>query len=450
MSDWQNDDDVLPDKKNQLRVLHTADWHIGKRFNDIQRYEEFDEFLRWLIVVLDHHAIDVLIVAGDIFDTTTPSNKSQALYYQFLAQVLQTNCRHVVIVAGNHDSPTFLQAPKLLLQHLNIHIVGLPTKMMRDEIIVLKNHNVPEAIICAVPYLRDKDIRDEYTQTDFADNQSVIESNTVTAIKAYYQDVQTLAFEKKNDIWHQYGVNVPVIATGHFFAVGANVSSEDDGMRDIGATYVGMLGAVDIGMLDFDYMALGHIHKAQMIGGQSHMRYSGSPLVMGFGECRLQKCVLVVDFAQSHEYGKTRPCIYPLVVPIFRHIVQIQGDLLEIKQQIQMLAKLPNHHEALVNISPKPILIGIDYTGKVVANLFEKLNEYIADENMIIISIKDGSIKNNYTLTKSIHDIRQVNEQEVFELVLDAHDYSDEDKVLLKQLYQYVINHMYEMDVRAI
>ncbi len=439
-----------PTKSNhQLRVLHTSDWHIGKRFNDIQRYDEFEEFLDWLIIALNHHAIDVLIVAGDIFDTTTPSNKSQALYYQFLGKVIQTKCRHVVIVAGNHDSPTFLQAPKSLLQHLNIHIVGLPTESMEDELIVLTHKGVPEAIVCAVPYLRDKDIRDKYTSTEFGDSQATIESSTVIAIQSYYQDIQALARQKQQDVLMAHGIHIPIIATGHFFAVGARPSSEDDGMRDIATTaYVGTLGAVDITALDFDYVALGHIHKAQMIGKQSHIRYSGSPLVMGFGECQMQKYVLLVDFDNANKQP-SHPSVHALAVPTFRHIVQIKGDLNDIKQQIKHLYSLPENTHPLMSIEPKPIFIDIHYTGKVIANLVEKINECI-DESMIIISIKDYSIKNDYVLTHFIRDISQIKQEDVFDLVLNTHDYDENDKSALKKLYQSVVQTIQETDVNAV
>ncbi|PID37221.1 MAG: exonuclease sbcCD subunit D, partial [Pseudomonadales bacterium] len=94
-----------------LRLLHTSDWHLGRRLYGHTRYEEFSAFLDWLYNCIVEQSIDVLIVAGDIFDSMTPSNKAQALYYEFLGRVSHSSCQHVIIVAGNHDSPSLLDAP---------------------------------------------------------------------------------------------------------------------------------------------------------------------------------------------------------------------------------------------------------------------------------------------------------------------------------------------------
>ena len=104
--------------------------------------------------------MEVLLVAGDVFDTSTPSNRSQALYYRFLCRVAGSSCRHVVVIAGNHDSPSFLNAPKALLRALNVHVVGAVTQRLEDEVLLLcHTDGTPELIVCAVPYLRDRDIR---------------------------------------------------------------------------------------------------------------------------------------------------------------------------------------------------------------------------------------------------------------------------------------------------
>ncbi|MEN6421610.1 MAG: exonuclease subunit SbcD, partial [Smithella sp.] len=119
-----------------MKLLHTSDWHIGRALYGRKRYEEFDAFLNWLADLIEQENIDVLLVAGDVFDSITPSNRAQELYYCFLCRVAGSAKRHVVITAGNHDSPTFLNAPKGLLKFLNIHVVGYATKLPEDEVIV--------------------------------------------------------------------------------------------------------------------------------------------------------------------------------------------------------------------------------------------------------------------------------------------------------------------------
>ena len=103
-----------------LTILHTSDWHLGRRLYGRMRYEEFEAFLSWLQETISAQKVDVLIVAGDIFDTMAPSNRAQALYYEFLGKVSKLCCEHIVIVAGNHDSPTFLDAPSKVLKFLNV------------------------------------------------------------------------------------------------------------------------------------------------------------------------------------------------------------------------------------------------------------------------------------------------------------------------------------------
>ena len=134
-----------------MKILHTSDWHLGRSLYGRKRYDEFTAFLDWVAQTIEAEGIDTLLVAGDVFDTTTPSNRAQELYYRFLCRVSTSCCRHVVVIAGNHDSPSFLSAPKELLRVLNVYVVGSMTEIMDDEVIVLHKDEQPEAIVCAVP-----------------------------------------------------------------------------------------------------------------------------------------------------------------------------------------------------------------------------------------------------------------------------------------------------------
>ncbi|MBB5348397.1 exonuclease subunit SbcD [Desulfoprunum benzoelyticum] len=137
-----------------MRILHTSDWHLGRSLYGRKCYEEFSAFLDWLSETIQKKEVDALLIAGDVFDTSTPSNKAQELYYRFL-------CRNIIVSGGNHDSPSFLNAPKELLCALNVFVVWAMTENMEDEVIVLHDCNqLTLAIICAVPYLRDKDSAD--------------------------------------------------------------------------------------------------------------------------------------------------------------------------------------------------------------------------------------------------------------------------------------------------
>ena len=274
-----------------LTILHTSDWHLGRRLYGRMRYEEFEAFLRWLQETISAQKVDILIVAGDIFDTMTPSNKAQALYYEFLGKVSKSCCEHIVIVAGNHDSPTFLDAPSNVLKFLNVHVIGTACDDLNDEVLILDAvDGTPHCIIAAVPYLRDRDVRSS-SAGESADSK---DANVIKGICAHYNEVASIAKAKQADLIELHERHIPIIATGHLFAAGGT-TTDDDGVREL---YVGSLGKISADMFDdcFDYVALGHLHVPQRVGGREHIRYSGSPIAMGFGEARQQKQVLLVQF----------------------------------------------------------------------------------------------------------------------------------------------------------
>ena len=304
---------VSKDYVKPLTILHTSDWHLGRRLYGRMRYEEFAAFLNWLEETISARHVDVLIVAGDIFDTMTPSNRAQALYYEFLGKVSTLCCEHIVIVAGNHDSPTFLDAPSQVLKFLNVHVIGTACEDLNDEILVLDDsEGCPHCIIAAVPYLRDRDVR----SSSAGESDDSKDANVIKGIRAHYNEVASLAKNKQKLLNKKYQRHVPIIATGHLFAAGGT-TTEDDGVRDL---YVGNLGKISAEMFDqcFDYVALGHLHVPQRVGGQEHIRYSGSPIAMGFGEARQQKQVLLVQFgdvSNVSRVGKSAHLLAHSIVP---------------------------------------------------------------------------------------------------------------------------------------
>ena len=274
-----------------LTLLHTSDWHLGRRLYGKPRYDEFKQFLDWQLQTLREQKVDVLLIAGDIFDTTAPSNQAQNLYYDFLSQVCDTDCRHVIIVAGNHDSASFLEAPKQLLKAFNIHIIGSMTDTPTDEVITLSDKaGQPELIVMAVPYLRDRDVR----TVGHGERLDDKERKLAQGIKAHYAQIADIAIAQQAQLKAKYKRTIPIVATGHLFTVGGQ-TMEGDGVRDL---YVGSLGSIgaEIFHPQIDYVALGHLHIPQAVGGQPHIRYAGSPIAMGFGESRQQKQVHLLRF----------------------------------------------------------------------------------------------------------------------------------------------------------
>ncbi|MBW1897606.1 MAG: exonuclease subunit SbcD, partial [Deltaproteobacteria bacterium] len=269
-----------------MKMIHTSDWHLGQNFMFKDRKKEHEKFLEWLVLLIEKESADVLIVAGDIFDTISPPNYALKMYYSFLARVSSTTSCHTVIVGGNHDSVSTLNAPKNILKALNVHVTGGIPVDINDEVIVIKNSlGEPSGIICAVPFLRDRDIRKSVPGESYQGKSRAL----LEGIKQHYALVKDAAIEKKAALTEK---KIPVVATGHLFAEGGDVKDEE-GLREI---HVGSLGKVtaDTFPKEFDYLALGHLHRPQKVGEYRNIRYSGAPIPLSFSEADNTKQVVCI------------------------------------------------------------------------------------------------------------------------------------------------------------
>ena len=123
-----------------MKFIHTADWHLGNTMHDIDRTRETGAFLDWLKTEIATVGAEVLVIAGDVFDVVNPSNIAKKQYYRFLASLLQTKCSNVVVIGGNHDSGSLLDAPAEILEALNIKVVGsINNRSIEDLVVELKN-----------------------------------------------------------------------------------------------------------------------------------------------------------------------------------------------------------------------------------------------------------------------------------------------------------------------
>lgn len=413
-----------------MKVLHTSDWHIGRSLYGRKRYEEFDAFLTWLAETIQKNEIDALLVAGDIFDTSAPSNRSQELYYRFLCRVAASSCRHVVVVAGNHDSPSFLNAPKELLKALDVHVVGSSTESPVDEVLVLRNkQDAPELIVCAVPYLRDRDIRVAEAGESVEDK----ERKLIDGIRTHYAAVAALAEQKREEL----GVNIPIVAMGHLFTAGGQ-TIDGDGVREL---YVGSLAHVTAGIFpaSFDYLALGHLHVPQKVNGSETIRYSGSPLPMGFGEAKQQKSVCQVVFDQDVGHS-TAASVQLIDVPVFQRLERVKGDWDDISSRILELSATDSQGWLEV------IYDGIEIIG----DLRERLEAAISGTQMEILRIKNNRIIDR--VLGQIHEeetLDDLNVNDVFERCLADHDVPEDQRPELLRAYQETVSSLYEDDVQA-
>ena len=408
-----------------MRVLHTSDWHIGRTLYGRKRYEEFEAFLTWLAETIQQNAIDALLVAGDVFDTSAPSNRAQELYYRFLCRVAASSCRHVVVVAGNHDSPSFLNAPKELLKALDVHVVGSSTASPEDEVLVLCNEqDAPELIVCAVPYLRDRDIRVAEAGESVEDK----ERKLIEGIRTHYAAVAALAEQKREEL----GVDIPIVGTGHLFTAGGQ-TVDGDGVREL---YVGSLAHVTAGIFPacFNYLALGHLHVPQKVNGSETIRYSGSPLPMGFGEAKQQKSVCQVEF------HSTAASVQLIDVPIFQKLERVKGDWDGISNRILELSATDSQG-----------WLEVIYDGtEVIGDLRERLEAAISGTQMEILRIKNNRIIDR--VLGQIHEeetLDDLNVDDVFERCLAVHEVPEDQRPELLRAYQETVSSLYEDDVQA-
>lgn len=408
-----------------MKVLHTSDWHIGRTLHGRKRYEESEAFLNWLVGLIEGEAIDVLLVAGDVFDNSTPSNTAQEIYYRFLCRAAASANRHVVITAGNHDSPTFLNAPRELLKYLNVHVVGCASTPPADEAIVIAGANrEPGVIVCAVPYLRDRDIRVAEAGESIEDK----ERKLIDGIRAHYRLVCEAARQKRDLL----NTPVPIIAMGHLFAAGGR-TVDGDGVREL---YIGSLAQVGVDLFPegIDYLALGHLHIPQKVGGSDVIRYCGSPLPIGFGEADQQKCVVLVEFSGN------APQITEIPVPRFRELKTLRGDWQTIAGGIDAL-----------KATGCSAWLEIVYDGEeIIGNLRERLDEASKGTGMEILSVR-----NNQVLQSAMgrvgkeESLDDLDVTEVFERCLDSHDVPEEQRPELLSAYREAIVSLDEADPMA-
>ncbi|MDX9745003.1 MAG: exonuclease SbcCD subunit D C-terminal domain-containing protein [Syntrophales bacterium] len=408
-----------------MRILHTSDWHIGRTLHGRKRYEEFEAFLSWLGDAIEGNGVDVLLVAGDVFDSATPSNRAQELYYRFLCRVAASPCRHVVVVAGNHDSPSFLDAPRELLKALDIHVVGSAASSTEDEVLVLRNEqDAPELIVCAVPYLRDRDIRVAEAGESVEDK----ERKLIDGIRTHYAAVAALAEQKREEL----GADIPIVGMGHLFTADGQ-TVDDDGVREL---YVGSLARVTAGIFSacFNYLALGHLHVPQKVNGSEIIRYSGSPLPMGVGEAEQQKSVCLVEF-----HG-TAASVELIDVPVFQKLERVKGDWDGISSRIRELSAKKSRG-----------WLDVIYEGdEIIGDLAERLEAEISGTPMEILRIKNNRVIDR-VLGQSREDetLDDLNENDVFERCLAVHGVSEEQRPELRRTYREAVSSLDEDDVRA-
>ncbi len=395
-----------------MKILHTSDWHLGQNFMGKSREEEHTAFLDWLLETIEEKKINILLVAGDIFDTGTPPNYALELYYNFLKQLSGIKSLNTaVITAGNHDSVSTLKAPKQLLKAFNVHVITSGEE--EEEVVIpLKNGDETEAVLCAVPFLRDSVIRKSLD----AQTVSEKEKRSTEGIKAYYENVYKKALELKQD------KDIPIIAMGHLTTVGSRTSeSERDiyigGTLDIGGDYLAKL---------FDYTALGHLHINQTVG-TDHVRYSGSPIPLSFSESKNTQKVNLLTF-ENRDLE-----VEEITVPRKRKLQVIKGDLETIKKELKAI----EDKTAWIEVHIKD-------DNPMFAN--SEIRSFASDLELTLLAVKiEKSEKQLRAKEMKAISLDELSVQEVFEKRLELEEIENKEfKEQLSQTFNEVVSNLHE------
>lgn len=314
----------------KFRILHTSDWHLGQNFYGKSRANEHQRFLSWLLEQVSEHDIDAVIVAGDIFDTGTPPSYAREMYFDFIVNMHEKNCQ-LIILAGNHDSVAMLGESKQLLSHLSCQVITSVGDNLDEQIITLNNKKgQPGAVLCAIPFIRPRDIISSSAGQSVKDKQQSLQQAISEHYQNLYQQAQEIVPLNQQKAF-------PIIATGHLTTVGVTSS---ESVRDI---YIGTLEAFPANAFPkADYIALGHIHRSQKVAKSDHIRYSGSPIALSFDEASQTKKVLIAEFEQeklNQVIEQDIPCFQPLLM-VKSKLETLTDDITRLVEELDCAKKL--------------------------------------------------------------------------------------------------------------
>ncbi|MBQ0732194.1 MAG: exonuclease subunit SbcD [Oleispira antarctica] len=425
-----------------MRIIHTSDWHLGQFFINKSRSQEHQKFISWLLDQVLEHDVDAVIIAGDIFDTGSPPSYARELYNQFVIG-MNTLGRQLIILAGNHDSVSTLNESKNILAQLNTQVIAAASEDLASQVLTLKDkQGEVGAIVCAIPYLRPRDIMQSRSGESGQQKQQALGQ----AIGQHYQEVFELAEKQRDELSNSFPTkSVPIIATGHLTAMGVTTS---DSVRDI---YIGSLEAFPA--KDFpaaDYIALGHIHRPQRVAKTEHIRYCGSPIPLSFDELgsassksdssktdssKAGKQVLLVDFKD----GKLNT-VEPLFVPLFQPMQVIKGDLASIEQQLATLS----------DIDPDglPIWLSIEVdTQDYLNDLQQRIQALTADMHVEILQLRRARKQQQQRIEREDKELlAELTPEDVFERRLATEQFeTDEEKerlIRLKTAFTSIVNEL--------
>ena len=352
-----------------MRIIHTSDWHLGHQLLGISRQFEQQQFLDWLFTQLQLHKVDALLVAGDIFDSANPPAWAWQQLYRFLAKLKQQLPQlNIVLVAGNHDSPSKLDAPDQLLKAFDISIIGsLPRlddqQLDLDKLIIELTNAQGEvtARVAAVPFLRAGDL-------DLASIEPDCDDKLIAGVARIYQQLA-------HEIKHRNTPEQASIALGHAYMMSSQISEMSE-RRILGGNQHAL--PISIFSQAFDYTGLGHLHRPQQLGGEP-VYYSGSVIPMSLAEKDYQHQVKLLEFA-----GPQLVSVEPLIIPRTIEILRVPAKPQPLTQVLAELTELTVVEKPLAE---QPLLEVLVLLEQPQAMLRDKISAALADKAVRLVKI---------------------------------------------------------------
>lgn len=408
-----------------MRILHSSDWHLGQFFIGKSRLAEHQAFFRWLKQQIEQLQVDVLLVAGDIFDSATPPSYARELYHQLIVDLQPTGVQ-LVLLGGNHDSVAVLQESATLLKCLHTSVIPGYQTDIQQHLIPLKNKNGDiGAVLAAVPFLRPRDLsqRDDgksQAGQSAADKSQQLQQQIGSFYQELYQAAATLAESLGNS-------SLPLVATGHLTTVGA---SSSESVREI---YIGTLEALPASALPpFAYIALGHIHQAQKVAGSDFIRYCGSPIPLSFDEASQQKQLLLVEFGQ----GQNEPAVSSIMVPCFQPLLSLKSDFAALAGKLSPgLALLTPGQKLWLEL----VLTGED---ALLSDIQLQLQQQLSDLPVELLKLRREKRSSNNAMLQAEPSLLELTPAQVLTARFGAEALSDELAERLTQLHQIALEQL--------
>ncbi len=369
-----------------MKIMHTADWHLGVSLGAEKRFEEYDALLEHICSVIKEENIEVVIIAGDVFDSHIPPNRAAGQYYRFLIRAGMNGAKKIIVTGGNHDSAAYLEAPRDVLKYLSVHVFASASPDCKDMVLELKDENGKlAALVGAVPYLHERDL------VLVEGGQGITERETVlrNAVLNYYR--------KMAETLDSIDSTVPHIVTGHLFAT-------DDKKKNDTWTGTLMSIAADEFPASIDYLALGHLHDSHTLktANPTCIRYPGSPVNVSFRELGTPKSLTIIDTDNIKN-------IREIALPSFQDMRIIQGTKTEIAAELETLTTADHS-----------IWCSVENTGTYEPGLSENLNAIVNGSKVKIITCRNRAtnpaVLKRLPEERSLADLAPV---EVFKLMLD-------------------------------